>query len=202
LVYGVRTRAVGGYVTYQEASSIHFAFCEFDCSVNSQNRALVSQNRRPGAGQGGADGSGDPVAGSTFYYWNNILLADARMSAAANSLSLGPASTSQVHAFHNNILHGGGFDAAYLEGADPRHERRSHNRYTGLSFWQSARYGWRFGTGEQAMYIGGSPGHHGLDMRPVIDQELTHLFPSFTDWNVDIDGKSVDWDTAPIGCRV
>ncbi|WP_426037398.1 hypothetical protein [Cypionkella sp. TWP1-2-1b2] len=202
LVYGVRTRRVGGYATYQEASRIHFAFCEFDCSVRSQNRALVSQNRSPGAGQGGADGSGDPMAGSTFYYWNNSLLADARTADAANSLSLGPAGTSQVHAFHNNILHGGGFDAAYREGADPSHERRSHNRYTGLSFWQSARYGWRFGTGEQALHIGGSPGHHGLDMRPVIDQELTHLFPSFTDWNVDIDGKSVGWDMAPIGCRV
>lgn len=202
LVYGVRTRRVGGYATYQEASRIHFAFCEFDCSVRSQNRALVSQNRRPGAGQGGADGSGDPIAGSTFYYWNNSLLADARVPDPANSLSLGPAGTSQIHAFHNNILHGGGFDAVYRKGVDPSHERRSHNRYTGLSFWQNTRYGWRFGAGEQAMHIGGSSGQYGLDMRPMLVRELLQLFPNFTDWNADIDGNPVDWDRAPIGCRV
>lgn len=201
LVYGVRTRRVGGYVTYQEASRIHFGFCEFDCSVGSQNRALVSQNRRPDAGQGGADGSGDPVAGSTFYYWNNSLLADAKAPDPANSLALGPVGTSQYHAAHNNILHGGGFDGIYRHAIDPSHEQRSHNRYTGLSWWQTARYGWRFRTAEQSMRLGGRPRGLGIDMRSVIAVELAPLFPQFEHWNVDIDGTPVDWDSPPIGCK-
>lgn len=201
LVYGVRTRKVGGYVTYQEASRIHFGFCEFDCAPAAQNRALVSQNRKPGAGQGGADGSGDPVAGSAFHYWNNSLLADPRTPDPANALVLGPAGTSQFHAFHNNILHGGGFDAVYRGGADPGQEQRACNRYTGLSWWQTARYGWHFGPGEEAMHVGTRPRGTGQDMRPVIAAELAPLFPCFRDWDVDIDGTPVDWAAAPIGCR-
>lgn len=202
LVYGVRTRRVGGYATYQEASRIHFAFCELDCSINAQNRALVSQNRNPGSGQGGVDGSGDPTAGGTFYYWNNSLLADPRAPDPAGSLTLGPAETSQHHAFHNNILHGGGFDAIYRAGIDPSHEQRSHNRYTGLNWWQTARYGWRLGKGEEVMRIGGRPRHDGFDMRPIIAADLALRFPGFEDWNLDIDGNLLDWSVPPIGCQV
>ena len=202
LVYGVRTRHVGGYATYQEASRIHFAFCELDCSVNSQNRALVSQSRNPDSGQGGADGSGDPVAGSTFFYWNNSLLADPRTPKKANSFVLGPIGTSQHHVFHNNILHGGGFEAIYRNGIDSNHEKRSNNRYTGLSFWQRARYGWRLGVGEEMMRIGERPRKSGADMRPIIEQELVTLFPNFREWHLDIDGSLVDWGAAPIGCKV
>lgn len=39
LVYGVRTQNTAGYVTYQEASRIHFAFCDFDADVQAQGRA-------------------------------------------------------------------------------------------------------------------------------------------------------------------
>lgn len=200
LVYGLRCRRTGGYATYQEASRIHFGFCEFDCAPGSQNRALVSQNRAPGADQGGADGSGDPIAGSTFYYWNNSLLADPRHPDPANSLVLGPAGSSQAHAVYNNILHGGGFDAIYLEGADPSHELRSHNRYTGLSWWQEMRYGWRLRPSEEVMRIGTRPKGTGLDIRPVIIAAIMPLFPGFTNWSTDIDGNAIDWATAPIGC--
>ncbi len=202
LVYGVRTRRVGGYATYQEASRIHFAFCELDCAPASQNRALVSQNRSPGAGQGGADDSGDPVAGSTFYYWNNSLLADPRVPEPANSLALGPGESSQRHAFHNNILHGGGLSDLYGDGADPAAEQRSHNRYTGLGFWQTPRYGWQLGLAEEQMRIGGRPNQPGMDMRRIIGDELAPLFPGFADWHVDIDGAPVDWSAPPIGCQV
>jgi len=201
LVYGVRTRNTGGYVTYQEASRIHFAFCEFDCAPASHNRALVSQNRRPGAGQGGADGSGDPVAGSTFHYWNLSLLADPRHLRPANALSLGPGSTSQRHAIRNSVLHGGGFADIYRRDADPDKETRSHNRYTGLSFWQKSRYGWRLGEEEVVMRPGLPPEGQGFDMRAIIAREIAPLFPGFTDWNVDIDGTPVDWTAPPIGAR-
>lgn len=201
LVYGVRSRRVGGYATYQEASRIHFAFCELDCAPQSQGRALVSQNRKAGSQQGGADGSGDPVAGQTFYYWNNSLLADPRAAKLANALVLGPAGSSQHHAFHNNILHGGGFPEIYRGKAEAAYEQRSHNRYTGLSFWQKPRYGWSFGLGEKTIRLGERPAPDGLDMRPIIAAAIAQLFPGFTDWDVDIDGKPVDWAAAPIGCQ-
>ena len=201
LIYGVRSRRVGGYATYQEASRIHFAFCELDCAPQSQGRALVSQNRKAGSQQGGADGSGDPVAGQTFYYWNNSLLADPGAADLANALVLGPAGSSQSHAFHNNILHGGGFPDIYRGKADASFEHRSHNCYTGLSFWQKPRYGWSFGLGEKTIRIGERPEHEGLDMRPVITRVIAPLFPGFTDWSLDIDGKPVDWAAAPIGCQ-
>lgn len=202
LVYGVRTRRVGGYTTYQEASRIYFAFCELNCTVAAQNRALVSQNRKPGSGQGGGDGSGDPVAGSTFYYWNNSLLADPRAPKPANSLSLGPKDTSQNHAVYNNILHGGGFKNIYLDEVDSSHELRSHNCYTGLSYWQNARYGWKFGRKEKPIRIGQRSNNRGKDMRPIIMNEIAPIFPEFKEWNIDIDGNQVDWEAAPIGCNV
>jgi hypothetical protein len=202
LIYGVRTLRVGGYATYQEASRIHFAFCELDCDPASQNRALVSQNRHLGKDQGGANGSGEPMANSTFYYWNNSLLADPREAKAANSLSLGPGDGSQRHAFHNNILHGGGFADLYIDGLDRSAEQRSHNRYTGLSFWQSSRYGWRLGLAEEKMRVGLRPTQFGMDMRAIIKTDIAPLFPKFSDWDVDIDGNKLDWPTPPIGCRV
>ena len=85
---------------------------------------------------------------------------------------------------------------------DPRQEVRSHNRYTGLSFWQGARHGWRLGEGEQQMRPGQHPGPLGRDMRALIAAELAPLFPQFTDWNVDINGTPVTWEAAPIGCEV
>lgn len=201
LVYGVRCRNVRGYATYQEASRIHFAFCELPCDPLARNRALVSQNRSPGAGQGGPDGSGDPVAGSTFHYWNNSLPGDPRHANEANALQLGPERSSQRHAFFNNILHGGGLAQIYTKDADPGRERRSHNRYTGLSYWQNARYGWRLGPDEETMRLGQPPRGQGLDMRPLILSEIAPLFPGFTDWDLDIDGRPVDWTRPPIGCH-
>ena len=202
LIYGVRTRRVGGYATYQEASRIHFAFCELDCAPASQNRALVSQNRHAGKNQGGTDGSGEPLANTTFFYWNNSLLADAGDKKAANSLSVGPGDSSQRHAFHNNILHGGGFSDIYVDNLDPAPEQRSHNHYTGLSFWQSSRYGWQLGEAEEKMRLGARPTQPGMDMRPIIEAELAALFPEFTHWNVDVDGLAVDWAAPPIGCQI
>jgi hypothetical protein len=198
LVYGVRTRNCGGYVTYQEASRIHFAFCEFQCAPQSQNRALVSQQRPAGAGQGGADGSGDPVSGGTFWYWNLTLAADPRSPDPANALSLGPGGNSQRHELHNCILNGGGFSDIYRKGADPRKETRSHNLYTGLAFWQSAKNGWRPGTGEAVGRAGSAIA--GRDMRGPISK-IARLFPEFTEWDRDIDGRLVDWSRPPVGCR-
>jgi hypothetical protein len=202
LAYGIRCRNVGGYATYQEASRIHFAFCELNCDPGSNNRVIVSQNRPPKSGQGGADDSGDPVAGSLFCYWNNSLLADRRAAKPANSLVLGPNASSQYHAFHNNILHGGGFAGVYQGKADPAREQRSHNRYTGFSFWQVPRYHWSLGLQERRMAVGARPEGTGLDMRALIAQEIAPLFPGFTDWDSDIDGARIDWAAAPIGCKV
>lgn len=201
LVYGVCCRNVGGYATYQEASRIHFAFCELPSDPLAQNRAIVSQNRVPGAEQGGADGSGDPVEGGTFYYWNNTLVSDRRQSQKANALQLGPERSSQHHAFFNNILHGGGVAQIYTKKADPKHERRSHNRYTGFSYWQAPKYGWRLGSHEEEMRLGQPPRGEGLDMRSLIMSEIAPLFPNFIHWDLDIDGHPVDWTRPPIGCR-
>lgn len=202
LVYGVRCRDVGGYATYQEASRINFAFCDLPCDPKAHGRALVSQNRAPGKKQGGADGSGDPVAGTTFYYWNNTLEAAPAQSNKANALQLGPNTSSQRHAFFNMILNGGGLSDIYTGNANPKREQRSHNRYTGLSFWQSAKYGWRLGTAEEVMRPNGQVSGNGRDMRDLIQAEIAPLFPEFTDWNVDIDGQLINWARAPIGAQV
>lgn len=202
LVYGVRCRNVGGYATYQEASRIHYAFCDIPCNPRANNRALVSQNRAPGAKQGGPDDSGDPVVGGTFYYWNNSLVPDPRHAKEANALALGPEKSSQHHAFFNNMLHGGGVASVYTKTANPKREIRSHNRYTGFSWWQTAKYGWRLGPNEEAMRLGQLPRGTGLDMRPLIRSEIAPLFPTFSDWDFDIDGQPVDWENPPIGCRV
>lgn len=202
LVYGVRCKNVRGYVTYSKASRINFAFCDLPCDPNSYNRALVSQNRSLRKGQKAADDSGEPVFGSTFYYWNNSLTSEAIHAKRASALHLGPESTSQRHVIHNNILHGGGFATIYTGEADPALEERSDNRYTGLSFWQTPRYGWSLKQGEEIMRVGGRIHGSGKDMRLVISTELAPLFPSFTHWDLDIDGRAVDWTAPPFGCRV
>ena len=200
LVYGVRCRQVGGYVTYQESSRIHFAFCDFPCAPGSRNRALVSQNRRPGnSDQGGPDGTGEPEVGTTFYYWNLALQsADFADPGPARALRLGPGGTSQQHSVHNSLIHGGGFADIYTDGSDPSREVRSHNRYTGFSFWQTARYGWSLGLGEAAHTAARLPTGPARDMRDVI-AELAPLFPTFDHWDRDIDGRRVDWDVPPLG---
>ena len=200
LVYGVRTRRVGGYVTYQEASRIAFAFCDIEADPESSGRALVSQNRRPGARQGGADGSGEPVQGGTFLYWNNCLQPARPGAVRPNSLMLGPGGSSQRHAIFNNLLHGGGVGDVYLKGADPALERRSHNRYSGTAYWQEPRRGWRLGEGESLGGPAGLSRQKGRDMRDVI-AALAPRFPRFDGWDRDVDGRPVDWRDPPVGCH-
>lgn len=202
LVYGVRCRNVGGYATYQKASRIYFAFCDLPGDPASYDRALVSQNHSAGAGKGGPSGNGAPVGDSTFYYWNNSLIPERGPSQRSSALRIGQKSGEEVHAFFNNILDGGGFGRIYTDGADPVLERRSHNRYTGLSFWQIPKYGWRLGLAEEMMRAGHRPSGNGRDMRDIIQSEIAPLFPRFTHWDLDIDGRQVDWAAAPIGARV
>lgn len=194
LVYGVRTKRTGGYATYQEASRIFFAFCDLDCDPESQNRALVSQNRSLKAPN---DASGEPFPGGTFWYWNMSLTASQKTRDRPNSLVLGPGASTQKHSFHNCRIHGGGFADIYINGADKALESRSHNIYTALSFWQSNRYGWWLGDTERAdrrpeLLVG-------LNMLPIIFNDIAPLFPNFNEWHLDIDGKPVDWTNAPIG---
>lgn len=199
LVYGIRTRNTGGYVTFQEASRIHFAFCEFDASAKgTDNRALVSQNRPAGAGQGGPDGSGDPVAGGTFWYWNLTLAPAPHPGQPAGALDLGPKGNSQRHAFHNCVIFGGGYGDIYTKGAPADMEQRSFNIYTGLAWWQSAKKGWHPAQGE-VVASGAVAGGAGRDMREAIAAQIAPLFPDFTDWDRDIDGNPVDWSRPPVG---
>lgn len=200
LVYGIRTRNTGGYVTYQKASRIHFAFCEFDASAsNPDNRALASQNRPAGNRGGGADQSGDPFPGGTFWYWNLLLAPDPHPGQPPKALTLGPGGSSQRHAYHNCILYGGGYADIYQQGANPAGEQRSHNLYTGLAYWQSARFGWQLGDHEAQIAPGQHPRVAGRDMRDVI-ATVAPMFPTFTDWDRDIDYRPVDWNAPPIGC--
>ncbi|MBS0562960.1 MAG: hypothetical protein JSR87_00255 [Proteobacteria bacterium] len=200
LVYGIRTRDTGGYVTYQKASRIHFAFCEFDASAsNPDNRALASQNRGGGNRGGGQDTSGDPFPGGTFWYWNLLLAPQPHPDDPPKALTLGPGGTSQRHAYHNCILYGGGFADIYQKGANPALEQRSYNLYTGLAFWQSARFNWRLGDHEAQIAPGASPRAAGRDMRDVI-AAVSPMFPAFTDWDRDIDFRPINWAAAPIGC--
>ncbi|QCO58114.1 hypothetical protein EOK75_20355 (plasmid) [Pseudorhodobacter turbinis] len=202
LVYGVRCRNVEGYATYQKASRIYFAFCDLPSDPGSYSRALVSQNHSTGPGKGGANGNGAPVADSTFYYWNNTLIHEGGSPKRSNALNVGQKSGGETHAFFNNILNGGGFGRIYTSDANPALEHRSHNRYTGLSFWQTPRYGWRLGLAEEMMRAGHRPSGNGRDMRDIIQSEIAPLFPRFTHWDLDIDGRKVDWAAAPIGARV
>lgn len=201
LVYGIRTRNVGGYVTYQKASRINFAFCEFDASASkADNRALVSQ-MRPSDGTGGQDNSGDPFPGGVFWYWNLLLGTNPYPDQPARALLLGPAGNSQHHSYHNCILYGGGYDDIYRHGGDPRMESRSYNLYTALAFWQQAKFGWAYGDHEGPLGPGQIPRQPGRDMREVI-ASLAPAFPTFTDWDRDIDFNPIDWGRPPIGCTV
>jgi len=199
LVYGIRTRDTGGYVTYQKASRIHFGFCEFDASAsNPDNRALASQNRPSGMKGGGPDQSGDPFSGGTFWYWNLTLAPNPYVGQPPKALTLGPGGSTQRHAYHNCVLYGGGFDDIYQKGADPAGEQRSHNLYTGLAFWQKPQNGWRLAEGEAVIGPGQRPRATGRDMRDLI-QVLGPIFPTFTDWDRDIDYRQVNWRAPPIG---
>lgn len=203
LVWGVRLRDVGGYVTYQKASRIVFCFCEFPCDPSSWNRALVSQNYPAGAGHGGPDGSGAPRTGDTFRYWNLTLSPNPRHLEPADALFLGPSGSTHAHDIRNSILHGGGLGVAYARDAPRALESRSHNLYTGFSYWQSLRYGWQLHEGEARIPIGGQVANRrGADLRTRISNELMPLFPDFNGWEVDIDGQIIDWSNPPIGCRV
>lgn len=202
LVYGVRTAGVGGYVTYQEASRIHFGFCEFNCASSSDNRTLVSQNRKIGKAQGGADGTGEPVQGATFYYWNNSFLPDPAHREPANSLQLGPDENSQNHVIVNNRIHGGGFAGIFLKQVDPSRAIRNANCYTGLSYWQAAKRNWQLGPNESLARPNGQCGHAGVDFSETITANIAPLFPNFVDWNKDVDGNIVNWRDAPVGCSV
>lgn len=201
LVYGVRTRNTAGYVTYQDASRIHFAFCEFDASAQAQGRALVSQIRGPRkpSEQVVGPGRGDPVPGSTFWYWNLSLLPPNPRARSANSFVLGPENGSHRHVFHNCRIDGGGYASIYTGTTPPDREIRSHNHYTGLAHWQSAKYGWGLRRDETAGPVRTAPGK---DMRPVLRAEIAALFPSFQDWDLDIDGRAVDWSAPPVGASI
>jgi hypothetical protein len=202
LVYGVKTIAVGGYVTYQEASRIHFGFCEFNCAISSENRTLVSQNRRIGKDQGGVDGTGEPVLNSTFYYWNNSFVPDPAHRDPANSLQLGPDENSQNHVIVNNRIHGGGFSGVSLKHVDPARAVRNANCYTGLSYWQSPRKNWELGPNESIAKPNGQCGHAGVDFSDTIKAKIAPLFPNFADWDKDVHGNLVNWRDAPVGCSV
>lgn len=199
LVYGVKSRNVAGYATFQESSRIHFAFNEFDADQGVRGRALVAQNRNPGANQGGPDGSGEPRTGQISYIWNNTLLPDPDDLSLANSLSLGPEHTSQTYAVHNNILHGGGFADIYLGNTPSNRMIRSHNLYTGLAFWQVPRRGWSFAEAEHSIRPYANIITRGKDMGVIVEYLAPH-FPNFAWWDCDIDGYKIDWGLAPTGC--
>jgi hypothetical protein len=203
LVYGVRCQNTGGYSTYQKASRIFYAFCDLDAPAGGgDNRVLASQNIPAGANLGGADGSGDPVANGTFWYWNLTLGSVPNPDAVPQALLLGPEGSSQRHSYHNCVLYGGGNSGVYLKNANPKHERRSHNHYTGLSYWQNSQYNWRLAEGEAVINAGQQLKVPGLDMRAVIAKEIAPLFPTFTDWDRDIDYRQVDWSAPPIGAQI
>jgi hypothetical protein len=198
LVYGIKTINTGGYATYQRASRIFFGFCELDCDPESQNRALVSQNLSIARSKDKADGTGELFSGGTFWYWNLSLVPRQGFGKAGNSLSLGPGDSTQRHAFHNCRLHGGGMSDIYTRGASATLEQRSHNVYTALAFWQSGRYRWRLGAGEMVGHAAGA----GKDMRPIIEAEIAPFFPTFKDWDRDLNGNLVNWQAAPVGAQV
>jgi hypothetical protein len=191
LVYGIRTRNSGGYVTYQKASRIYFGFCAFDATADgSDNRALVSQNH--------PSGSGEPVQGGTFWYWNLDLMPHPKPG-PPRALLLGPGRSTQRHRIHNCRLYGGGVADIYLKGASPDIETRSHNIYTGLSYWQSGRYHWTLGDHEALAPTSASA--IGKDLRTSIAASIAPEFPTFADWDRDIDFNLIDWSEPPVGSK-
>lgn len=201
LVYGVKAEETGGYATYQAASRIHYAFCDLDGAPGTSLRILAAQNYPPGAGKGGPDGSGDPVPGSRFWFWNLTLLPRGPGRHQANALTLGPPGSSHGHEIHNCLLHGGGFAPIYTKKSPRSAETRSCNRYTGRAFWQGAKYGWALAEGEADQRLGAPPSGPGRDLSARLMAEVAPLFPGFTDWDRDIDGRRFDWRAPPIGAR-
>jgi hypothetical protein len=93
------------------------------------------------AGEGGSNVNewGDTFAGpwerGTIAFFNNTLVRNDRNAA----LNIGGASDENTYLVINNIIDGGGSNAAIL---------RSHNIYTGLSWSQSDAYGWSLAEAE------------------------------------------------------
>jgi hypothetical protein len=92
-----------------------------------------------GEGDSNVNEWGDTAAGpwerGTIAFFNNTLVRNDRNAA----LNIGGASDENTYLVINNIIDGGGSNAAI---------QRSHNIYTGLSWSQSAAYGWYLGEAE------------------------------------------------------
>jgi hypothetical protein len=158
LVYGVRSRDVGGYGTWQEASRIFVGFCDFEGMINSEStsRTLIDQT----------NATDQPTIPSLNYVWNCALHPSSLHDTPVSSLELGnfynttyPDATQPANMswyMDNNIVYGGGVSEAYANpgtnrthwrdqvGYDDTHieREREGNIYTGLNFWQDVAYGW------------------------------------------------------------
>jgi len=85
---------------------------------------------------------------------------------------------------------------------EPSRFIREHNLYTGLSFWQTSRFGWSLAPTEAYVPIPyPADALPGMDMRTIITAELVPLFPRFEHWDLDIDGNPVNWSKPFVGCR-
>ena len=210
LMYGLRVSGSGGYITWQNASRIDMGFCDIAAPVgNDSLRSVVDQNFRR-----------NPLVvapGKVCVFWNNLLrhnpkIPDGRLGA----LTLGRKGVNVIYAVLNNIIGGGGVDEAYLgEARDSRdiEVARRANIYTRLMWWQGERDGWQIG--EDEVYLPHTTGFlrvpdfslppdspikqfPAFEMTSLIRDILAVRHPGFN-FDVDIDGNPVDWETAGVG---
>lgn len=208
LIYGIKVRKAGGYVTWQGASRLYVGMCDIEPNtVPIDRRALKDQN-----------GGNYPTigVGENCYVWNTLLQPDlAELNSTPNSMDLGQSGVDVRWATYNNIIHGGNISEPYL-ASNPRSPsvevERKRNVYSGLVFWQTNQtYGWSMDPTEitsdiPSCFVDGYNGdftpnpsgpirtNTGFDMTGRISEMQTH-FPNF-DFNRDIDGKPINWGGA------
>lgn len=143
LNYGIMTRGCVGYATFQDATRIHFLFCDLMASADpleSGGRALADQNGR----------RNNLIADKTAdnYVIHCQFLPHKDRLNKTNAVMLGEASLARM-GWHmiNTILHGGGTGEAFNKSPAKRNPgiigRRAGNLYTAMAFWQKPAYGWQ-----------------------------------------------------------
>lgn len=198
----IRTRHCSGYVTWQDASRIDFAFCDIMASsdqVETSGRGVADQNRNIGL---------TPNLTAASHFIHNRVVPHPDRLVQDNSVLLGDSSLPNM-AFHliNNVIHGGGCADKYTKNATGTEGRRAGNLYTETAFWQKPSYGWMPATGEiittaAAAYVdpaGGDfrakPGGSLETATPLdVSAEFAILVARYPDVNllVDLAGNSFD----------
>lgn len=205
LVYGVKTRHMGGYVSWQGCSDIHVGFCDFSAEDNAGFRRSINDQN------GAIYGVVSP--GVTCYLWNSFAHpAPSDLGTPGgnqNGVRVGIPGVNVPWAVYGCIGHGLTYNSSVITD-------HSHNVWTGQSAQQDAGDGWSNGASEvittnnSANYTDAAAGDFtpmqgsallstpARNMSSIISGTLQSKFPGF-DFTKDINGNTINWSTQKVG---